>query len=212
MDEYNEAQKADLLQHLEEKSDVFRNPAVKKAFHDIDRIYFIDGDYKPEAYEDYPLPIGFDQTISQPTTVAFMLELLDVQAGDTVLDIGSGSGWTTALLGSMVGKNGRVIGLERIPELVIKGNDNIKRYKKDFPIEIQQARGTGIPGEKFNRILCSASIEKQSGVVDTLLKQLVVGGTLVASIDESIVQIKKLSETKNELKEFPGFLFVPYVK
>ncbi|MFA6094645.1 MAG: methyltransferase domain-containing protein [Candidatus Paceibacterota bacterium] len=212
MDEYNESQKADLLLQLEEKSDVFRNPAVKKAFYDIDRIYFVDGDYKPEAYEDYPLPIGFDQTISQPTTVAYMLELLDAQKGDRVLDIGSGSGWTTALLGSMVGKDGKVIGLERIPELVIKGGDNISHYKKDFSIEIRQANGIGIPGEKFNRILCSASIDEKSAIVDTLLKQLAVGGILVASVGESIIQIKKISDTKNEYKEFPGFLFVPYIK
>ena len=76
---------------------------------------FVLPEYQAQAYEDHPLPIGFGQTISQPYTVALMLEWLAPKQGDKILDIGCGSGWTTALLSSVVGKRGRVIGIERIP-------------------------------------------------------------------------------------------------
>ncbi len=72
------------------------------AFRKIDRLDFVPDNLKSEAYEDIPLPIGCGQTISQPATVAFMLELLEPRAGDKILDIGFGSGWTTALMAEIV--------------------------------------------------------------------------------------------------------------
>ena len=77
-----------------ESMGVLRTPALKQAFLAIDRKYFVPDYFSDEIYGDFPLPIGDDQTISQPTTVAFMLELLGAKEGDRVLDIGSGSGWT----------------------------------------------------------------------------------------------------------------------
>src|SRR3989338_8071025 len=94
-----------------------KTPLIIEAFKKIDRADFVSENLRDEAYENYPLPIGFDQTISQPLTVAFMLELLQPQPGEKILDIGSGSGWTTTLLAFCVGKEGRGFGLERIPEL-----------------------------------------------------------------------------------------------
>jgi protein-L-isoaspartate(D-aspartate) O-methyltransferase len=122
--------KEELLAHLEDNSKVFKNPAIKQAFESVDRKDFIQPDYHVEAYEDYPLPTMLGQTISQPTTVAFMLELLDTQSGETVLDIGSGTGWTSALLGHIVGKEGKVIGLEIRPELVEYSKENLKKYQR----------------------------------------------------------------------------------
>lgn len=97
----------ELVQHLV-FTGVLRTPAIVVAFKRVDRVDFVPEVYQDEAYQDYPLSIGFGQTISQPTTVAFMMELLGPMPGNTVLDIGSGSGWTTALLASLVGNTGHV--------------------------------------------------------------------------------------------------------
>ena len=103
-------------------------PELVEAFLSVDRIRFVPERYRDNAYHDRPLPIDHGQTISQPYTVAFMLELLKPQKGHSVLDIGSGSGWTTALLAHVVGNNGRVRGIERVPELVTLGQDNLAAF------------------------------------------------------------------------------------
>lgn len=205
--------KKELIQRLQQDTRVFKNPKIKKAFEVIDRKDFVQSDYQVEAYEDYPLPTLEGQTISQPTTVAFMLELLDPKEGDVVLDIGSGSGWTTALLGYMVGKNGKVIGLEIKPALVKEGQRNIKKYK-DLPIEIRQAgQETGLYKEgPYNRILASASLPSKEDAPIELLYQLAPGGVMVAPIGNSIFKFEKVSETEIYETEYPGFVFVPYVK
>ena len=88
-----------------------------EAFKAIDRADFVPEKYKSEAYVNAPLPIDFGQTISQPLTVAFMLELLEPKAGEKILDVGCGSGWVSALLAQIVGEQGKIIAIERIPEL-----------------------------------------------------------------------------------------------
>jgi protein-L-isoaspartate(D-aspartate) O-methyltransferase len=204
--------KEELFERLENETGVFANDAVKAAFHAIDRKDFLEPDYEIEAYEDYAVPIGEGSSISQPTTVAFMLELLNAQDGDIVLDIGSGSGWTTALLGHMVGSEGRVIGLEINPVLVERGQKNIKKYK-DLPIEIRQADDeTGLYKEgPYNRILVSAAfLDKETAPVDLLL-QLANGGVMVAPIGNSIFKFEKNSEDEIVETEYPGFTFVPYI-
>jgi protein-L-isoaspartate(D-aspartate) O-methyltransferase len=81
---------------------------IERAFRRVDRGHFVLPEYEGEAYSDMALPIGYGQTISQPYTAACMRELLQPKAGESVLDVGSDSGWTTALLADMVGPNGSV--------------------------------------------------------------------------------------------------------
>jgi protein-L-isoaspartate(D-aspartate) O-methyltransferase len=93
---------------------VLTTPDIARAFRKARREHFLPADVVEWAGEDHPLPIGHGQTNSQPYTVAFMFELLQPEADQTVLDVGCGSGWTTAMLAEIVGSGGRVIGTERI--------------------------------------------------------------------------------------------------
>lgn len=187
---------------------VLTKPSIIKAFRSIDRADFIGSDLnKRAAYLDQALAIGSGQTISQPTTVAFMFERLSPQKGEKILDVGSGSGWTTALLARIVGPTGRVFGLERIPELVKFGQYNLEPYNFSWASIEQAGSILGKPDQApFDRILTSASAE---ALPAELVKQLKVGGRLIIPIEHSICQIDKLSATKTAEQEFPGFVFVP---
>ena len=185
------------------------SPNLIKAFHRRNRILFVPQELQSETYGDYPLSIGMGQTISQPTTVAIMLELLHPVAGNSVLDIGSGSGWTTALLASAVEPNGLVEGVERIPSLVEYGKNNLlKAGVTNASIEFAHPCVLGKPGHLYDRILVSASADKMPS---DLIDQLKIGGTLVTPIGNSILRITKGDKGKLTVYELPGFRFVPLI-
>ena len=190
-------------------SEILRSPEIIDAFTAVDRKYFVPYVVAEHRYVDIPLSIGNQQTISQPSTVAFMLEHLKVQNGDKVLDIGSGSGWTTALLCHLAGEEGSVIGLERVETLVEQGKTNLSKIHTYSHCRIKRAGVVlGLPGEVFDKILVSASAEE---IPEALFSQLKVGGTLVIPIGKSIFKFNKLSETHIEKEEFYGFVFVPLI-
>lgn len=202
--------KDELIEHLKNETRVFEDSRVEEAFRAVDRADFVAPDYRIEAYEDYPLPIGEEQTISQPTTVGFMLEKLQVEPGMKVLDVGSGSGYTTTLLAHMVGAEGEVFGVELLPSLVETGRANLDKY--DLPnAEIFQAKAKVGKEEMapFDRILVSAAAEGESEMIDDLLDQLASGGRMVMPIDEAIVVFEKDENGKVHTETFEGFLFVP---
>lgn len=183
--------------------------SVDKAFYKIQR-----ADFLPEALRKYsdidkPLPIGFGQTNSQPSTVRQMLEWLDVGQGDKILDIGSGSGWTTALMSSIVGPDGQVFAVERIPELVEFGRNNCEKLAITNARFFQSENIYGLPEyAPFDRILVSAAAQK---LPNELLSQVKIGGKLVIPIKNTILVITKISYTKNKTIKHPGFIFVPLI-
>lgn len=187
---------------------ILKTAALIDAFRSVDRADFIPQESIGVAYEDYPIPIGWGQTISQPYTVAFMLELLQLEPGQKVLDIGSGSGWTTALLSKAVGPNGDVVGVERVPELVSYGQENLRKYRFDNA-RIEFAESIGWPaGAPFDRVLVSAAGKE---VPKALLKQLRPGGVMVIPVENTIVKIQKDDSGKAHEEVFGGFAFVPLI-
>jgi len=137
-----------------------------------------------------------------------MLEMLCAKDGDDILDIGSGSGWTTALLSFIVGDKGSVTGLERVDSLVKFGNDNLKKYSFKNSKIIQASDELGIVGKKFDRILVSAAAEE---FPSELTLQLKTGGKLVIPVKNSIFEITKKENGELELIEHYGFRFVPLI-
>jgi len=190
------------------ESGVLKTPNIIEAFESVDRKLFVPSRFAHEAYIDAPLSIGEGQTISQPWTVAFMLELLQAKKGNKILDIGSGSGWTTALLAYIVGEKGSVLGLERHEELVRLGSENLENISiKNARIQ-KASESLGIQGDKFDAILVSASADK---IPNELFLQLKTGAHLVIPVQNSIYLFEKVLDDKVVHQEFKGFRFVPLV-
>jgi len=190
-----------------------KTPKIIEAFLKIKREDFLPEEIKDFAYLDEALSIGYSQTISQPLVVAFMLELLSPQEGEKILDIGSGSGWTTSLLSYLVGDKGKVIGIEKIKELKEFGENNIKKYNFIKKGVAKVILGDGYQGFKeeapYDKILISASASK---IEEEWLKQLKINGKMVLPINNEIIRLEKLSEKEKKMERYPGFVFVPLVK
>jgi len=182
---------------------------ITGAFEAIDRAQFLPPALREEADVDVPLPIGYGQTNSQPTTVRMMLEWLDPHPGDKVLDVGSGSGWSTALLGYIVRPKGKVYAVERVPELLVFGRSNVKRAGIRNAEFFQASDVFGLSDHApFDRILVSAT----AGTLPReLVEQLKTGGKLVIPVGSTIYEITKTKEGLRTTPH-PGFAFVPLIK
>ena len=194
------------------KTGYLKTLEIIKVFKKIKREDFVPPNLKNQAYINEPLPIGEGQTISQPLTVAFMLELLRPEKGQKILDIGAGSGWQTCLLAELVGKTGKIYAIERIGELCDFGKNNIKKYnfiKSSRVIWICSDGSGGLPGNQpFDRIAVAA---EASEVPEELKKQLKIGGRLIIPIGNSLELLIKQAEDKFEIFKYPGFAFVPLI-
>lgn len=180
---------------------------ISQAFSNIHREHFVPQRLRHLSHIDSPLPIGYGQTISQPTTVQSMLHWLDPQIGDNILDIGSGSGWTSALLSNIVGQKGKVFAVERIPELMQFGRNNCENIGIKNVKFFQANRGYGLPRfAPYDRILVSASARR---FPVKLLDQLKINGKLVIPINNDIHEVTKTSVDKYLSVIHHGYEFVP---
>jgi len=179
------------------------------AFLAVDRSHFVLSHHQEHAYADNPLPISEKATISQPYTVACMLERLQPQVWEKILDVWSGSWRTAALLAQIVWPKWKVYGVELDPELVEFGSANIRKYKFKNVKIMKASKKLGYLGEApFDKILVSASAHH---LPDELLVQLKVGGIMVVPVMNSIYRIKKVSGDEITFDKFDWFVFVPLV-
>lgn len=175
----------------------------------VSRSQFLPLGIKERARIDAPLLIGFGQTNSQPSTVRLMLKWLDPQPGEKILDVGSGSGWTTALLATLVGSKGVIYAVEKVPQLVRFGAQNCKRANVQNVHFFKAGKDYGLPQfAPYDRVLVSAAATELPG---TLLGQLRDGGRMVIPIQSSIHVIDKIDNATFKDAEYPGFLFVPLI-
>lgn len=170
--------------------DLERSADVAAALAALDRRTFLPPDQREFAAEDRPLPLGPGQTNSQPSTVATMLQLLQVPLGARVLDVGAGSGWTTALLARLVGPTGSVQGVELDPALAAQAAANLAAWS--LPWARLDAAEPGILGRPtpggYHRILVSAAA---TSLPIALTEQLSDGGRMVLPIRRTLWVVRR---------------------
>ncbi len=190
---------------------VLKSPFVENAFSAIKREDFMPAMDRDRAYQDDAFPIGHGQTISQPSTIAKMLELLDVKPTQTVLEVGSGSGYVLALLSCLTQQKNTVYGIELMPALSARARIALDRQQLS---DVQIKTGNGIFGwpevAPFDRILISAASDT---VPPQLIKQLKEGGKLVAPLGKTtlreLVAFQKKNGKLEQTEKHGTYLFVP---
>lgn len=177
---------------------------VAAAFAATPRAGFLRRRNRHRAAHDGPLPIGLGQTNSQPRTVAAMLRLLDVREGNRVLDVGAGSGWSTALLAHLVGPGRRVVGVELEPDLAAFGAANLRRAGRPWAAIAPAEPGVlGAPSAApFDRILVSADA---ASVPPSLVAQLAHGGVMVIPVAGRLTRLTAGGATADH----GPYVFVP---
>ncbi len=188
-----------------------KDERVLDAINTLPRHYFLDEAFMQTAYTDVAFQIGQGQTISQPYTVAYQTELLQIQKRDKVLEIGTGSGYQACILSIM---GARVYTIERQKKLHDKTTQLIEALNLS---NIRQFYGDGFEGKAtfapFDKILITAAAPE---IPPKLLQQLKIGGIMVIpygeGVDQIMLRLTKVSEREIETEEFENFKFVPMLK
>jgi len=201
----HKGQREHLVALLREKG--IKQPYVLEAIANIPRHFFIESAFEDHAYQDKAFPIDVGQTISQPYTVARQTELLEVKKGDKILEVGTGSGYQTAIL-AYLGAN--VVSVEYHEKLHIKAKILLSKLGIE-PILLCADGSAGVAQyAPYHKIIITAAMPF---VAKELLLQLHIGGYLVAPVGEKnkqrMVRIHKLSENTFEQEDFGAFVFVP---
>lgn len=202
-----ETEREELVGKLEKRGITDKN--VLKAISRIERDKFVPDALKMHAYKDIALPIGYGQTISQPYTVAYMTQLLELKKDEKVLEIGTGSGYQAALLEDM---GMQVYSIERQFDIYSKTQ---KLFDK-LGIRVHTKFGDGTIGwdefAPYDGIIVTAGSPSVPG---SLKKQLAVGGRLVIPVGDKKSQrlkfIRKTGEDSFDIRDIPEFAFVPLI-
>jgi protein-L-isoaspartate(D-aspartate) O-methyltransferase len=187
------------------------NAAVLTAMEQIDRAPFIRGYFAQRAYEDMPLPIACGQTISQPSVVGLMTQALEITPRDTVLEVGTGSGYQAAILSQLAR---RVYTVDRHPRLVREAREVFDRLGLTNVTAFTADGSFGLPDQApFDRILVTAAAEDPPG---PLLAQLKVGGIMVLPVGQSdavqhLIRVRRTPEGL-DYDELRPVRFVPLVE
>jgi protein-L-isoaspartate(D-aspartate) O-methyltransferase len=199
----------DGLIHSLRDSRFLNDDNVESAFRDIPRHEFVPTSELDRAYYNEPLPIMKNQTISQPGVVSRMTEWLDIQDGQKILEIGTGSAWQTAILSYLVG-TGDVYSVERHSELVKFARENLEKFRLDNAHVILGDGSLGYPKESpYDRIIITAACTE---IPLPLLEQLGENGLIIAPVGDSLqslVLLKKTPEGIIEIKNQSNYVFVP---
>ncbi|MDM7830410.1 protein-L-isoaspartate O-methyltransferase family protein [Cellulomonas edaphi] len=177
------------MSHVQDPDD----DAVARAMRAQPRARFLPRRRRPFAAQDRPLPLWHGQTSSQPSTVAAMLRLLQVNPGAAVLDVGAGSGWTTAILAQLVGPTGEVLGVELDPELAAWGAANLyargmgwARIERAVPGSLGRERAGG-----WDRILVSAAATELPAA---LVEQLGPSGRMMIPVRTTMHLVERTAD------------------
>lgn len=186
-----------------------KNRRVINAFRVIDRKDFVDQNLSAFIYHDTPLPIGLSQTISQPYIVAYMLESLDLKETDNALEIGTGSGYATALLACLTN---HVTSIERLDDLSHLAKKNLSSYTFNHVSVLTSDGALGyLPNAPYDKILVSCA---SKSVPDALIDQLAVDGAMIIPLGNALFQtLTLIRKTSEGIKKTPllGCRFVPLV-
>ena len=179
---------------------------MTEAFRAVPRSRFLPEQARGRAAYDGPIEIGHGQTNSQPRTVEDMLRLLDVRPGQRVLDVGAGSGWTTALLAHLVGPEGRVYGVELEPDLALVGADNLAATDQPWASIQRAGAALGLPERApFDRVLVSAEATE---LPEELVDQVAEGGVMVVPVGGRMLRVHKTGAAV-EVTPHGHYRFVP---
>ena len=181
---------------------------ILEVFQGIKREDFLSDELKDKAYEDCPLPIGHDQTISQPKTVMIMTQALELNPGDKVLEIGTGSGYHSAIISELIKPRGKLSTLEIIPELIELAKGNLKSYKNIHILKSDGSRGFK-ENSPYDKIIQTAASPKISrALVNQLKEEGIFVGPIGPLYNQEMLRVKKL-KNKLETKNLGKFIFVP---
>ena len=200
----------DLIIYLK-NSKFLNDDRIESALRNIPRHEFVPESELDYAYDNEPLPIMKNQTISQPGVVTRMTEWLDVKDGQKILEIGTGSGWQSAIISYLVG-SGSVYSIERHPELVKFAQENLKKLKIDNVHVILGDGNLGYPKESpYDRIIITAACTE---IPSPLFDQLSENGLIIAPVgdsSQSLVLQKKTSKGMLEIRKQSKYVFVPLI-